>query len=128
MAKEIIFRVKDVVYYGKYFLLLEGKEIQQLDLENLQWELIVDNQIKENLNELKISTLYKDLKIEDTILEVDSNLSFLSRIKNNNVQVFLKRKKQKASISPTVRVSKESTAKNGEQILRFFLDEKISKL
>lgn len=90
MKKDLKYRIKDVTYFEKYFILIEGKKIMKFDLQNFNWEISSNNNVKKILRNLTISTLYKNFKMEDTVIETYENLSFLTGVKYSKSIFYLK--------------------------------------
>lgn len=96
MKRDIKYRIKDVSYFEKYFILIEGKKITEFDLQNFNWEIFSNsnNHVKKILKNLTISTLYKNFKMEDTVIETNENLSFLTGVKYSKSIFYLKIQKE----------------------------------
>lgn len=94
MKRDIKYRIKDVSYFEKYFILIEGKKIMKFDLQNFNWEISSNNHVKKILRNLTISTLYKNFKMEDTVIETNENLSFLTGVKYSKSIFYLKIQKE----------------------------------
>lgn len=90
MKRDLKYRIKDVTYFEKYFILIEGKKIMKFDLQNFNWEISSNNHVKKILRNLTISTLYKNFKMEDTVIETYENLSFLTGVKYSKSIFYLK--------------------------------------